>query len=115
MHIFGAGIERVLVRASHACKIVISEIENKPRRTFSPKSLFESSIIVQLWNWVTSKTIGLDDPVVDNMKEFSAQISKQLALNIYQLLPLLSYLPTQFSRDIKRAQGIRNKIFLPEY
>ena len=115
MHIFGAGIEKVSVRASHACKIAINEIENKPGRTFSPKSLFESSIIVQLWNWLTSKTIALDDPIVNNMKEFSALISKQLALNIYQLLALLSYLPTQFSRDIKRAQEIRNKIFLPEY
>ena len=115
LHIFGSGKDRFSARASHACKIAIDEIENKPGRIFSPRSLFESAIIVQLWEWLTSKMIALDDPVVNKVKEFSILITKQSGFNLHPFLPFLSYLPTQTSRDIKRAQEIWNEMLVPEY
>ena len=116
MHIFGAGIEQASVRAGHAVDIAIKEIENKPGRSFSPKNLLESSIVVQLLEWLTSKKIALDDPIVKELNEFAAIMSRQALLNtMYQLFPFLCYLPTQFSREIKRAKHIREKIFPPEY
>ena len=116
MHIFGAGIEQASVRASHAVDIVMKEIENKPGRSFSPKNLLESSIVVHLWEWLTSKKIGLDDPIVKEMIEIDAIMGRQaLIVTVYQLFPFLCYLPTQFTRDIKRAQQLREKIFPPEY
>jgi hypothetical protein len=116
MHIFGAGIEQASVRASHAVDIVMKEIENKPGRSFSPKNLLESSMVVHLWEWLTSKKIGLDDPIVKEMIEIDAIMGRQaLIVTVYQLFPFLCYLPTQFTRDIKRAQQLREKIFPPEY
>ncbi|CAB4029444.1 steroid 17-alpha-hydroxylase 17,20 lyase-like [Paramuricea clavata] len=116
MHIFGAGIERASVRAGHAVDIAIKEIGNKPGRSFSPKNLLESSIVVQLLEWLTSKKMALDDPIVKELNEFAAIMTRQALLNtIYQLCPFLCYLPTQFSREIKRAQQIRENIFPPEY
>jgi hypothetical protein len=116
MHIFGAGIEQASVRAGHAVDIAMKEIENKPGRFFSPKNLFESSIVVQLWEWLTSKKVALDDHIVQELNEFSAIVGRQALLNTtYQLFPFLCYLPTQFSREIKRAQQIRETIFPPEY
>jgi hypothetical protein len=100
----------------HAVDIVMKEIENKPGRSFSPKNLFESSIVVQLWEWLTSKKVALDDRIVQELNEFSAIVGRQALLNTtYQLFPFLRYLPTQFSREIKRAQQIRETIFPPEY
>ena len=116
MHSFGAGIEQASVRAGHAVDIAMKEIENKPGRSFSPKNLFESSIVVQLLEWLTSKKIALDDPIVKDLNEFNAIMGRQALLNtVYQLFPFLCYLPTQFFPDIKRAQQIREKIFPPEY
>ncbi|CAB4028729.1 steroid 17-alpha-hydroxylase 17,20 lyase-like [Paramuricea clavata] len=116
MHIFGAGIEQASVRAGHAVDIAMKEIENKPGRSFSPKNLFESSIVVQLWEWLTSNKVALDDRIVQELNEFSAIVGRQALLNtMYQLFPFLSYLPTQFSREIKRAQQIGKTIFPPEY
>ena len=116
MHIFGAGIEQASVRAGHAVDIAMKEIENKQGRSFSPKNLFESSIVVQLWEWLTSKKVALDDRIVQELNEFSAIVGRQALLNTtYQLFPFLRYLPTQFSREIKRAQQIRETIFPPEY
>jgi cytochrome P450 len=116
LHIFGAGIERASVRAGHAVDMAMKEIGNKPGRSFSPKKLLESSIAVQLFEWLTSKNIALDDPIVKELNEFAAIMTSQALLNtMYQLLPSLCYLPTEFSREIKRAKHIREKIFPPEY
>ncbi|CAB4040453.1 steroid 17-alpha-hydroxylase 17,20 lyase-like [Paramuricea clavata] len=116
MHIFGAGIEQASVRAGHAVDIAIKEIENKPGRTFSPNNLLESSIVVQLLEWLTSKKMALDDPIVQEIYEFNAIMGRgALLMTMYQLFPFLCYLPTQLSREIKRAQQIREKIFPPEY
>ena len=114
--VFGAGIERASVRAGHAVDIAIKEIENKPGRYFSPKNILESSIVVQLLEWLTSKKMALDDPTVKEINEFAAIMTSQaLLITMYQLFPSLCYLPTQFSREIKRAQQIREKIFPLEY
>ena len=116
MHIFGAGIEQATVRAGHAVDIAMKEIENQPDRSFSPKNLLQSSIVVLLWEWLTSKKIGLDDPIVKESIEFAAIFSRQaLISSIYQLFPFLCYLPTQFNREIKRAKQIRETIFPKEY
>ncbi|CAB4024224.1 steroid 17-alpha-hydroxylase 17,20 lyase-like [Paramuricea clavata] len=116
MHIFGAGIEQASVRAGHAVDIAIKEIENEPGKSFSPKNLLESSIVVQLWEWLTTKKIALDDPIVKENNEFSAIFNRQaLISSVYQLFPFLCYLPTRFTREIKRAEQIRETIFPPEY
>ena len=116
MHIFGAGIEQASVRAGHAVDIAIKEIENEPGRSFSPKNLLESSIVVQILEWLTSKKMALDDPIVQEIYEFNAIMGRgALLITMYQLFPFLRYLPTQLSREIKRAQQIREKIFPLEY
>ena len=92
MHIFGAGIEQASVRAGHAVDIAITEIENKQGRSFSPKNLLESSIVVQLLEWLTSKKIALDDPIVQEIYEFNAIMGKgALLMTMYQLFPFLCY------------------------
>jgi hypothetical protein len=97
MHSFGAGIEQASVRAGYAVDIAMKEIENKPGRSFSPKNLFQSSIVVQLLEWLTSKKIALDDPIVKDLNEFNAIMGRQALLNtMYQLFPFLCYLRTQF-------------------
>ena len=116
MHVFGAGREQASARAGHAVKIAIKNIEDEPGRSFCPKNLFESSIRVQLWEWLTSKKIGLDDPIIKQTSELSALLTKQAMLStLYQLFPFLCYLPTRFRRDIQRAIEIKNTIFPAEY
>ena len=116
MHIFGAGIEQASVRAGRAVDIMMKEIENEPGRPFSPKNLLQSSTVVQLWKWLTSKTMALDDPIVKESNEFIAIFNRQaIPGTMYQLFPFLCYLPTQFTREIKRAHAIREKIFPREY
>jgi hypothetical protein len=116
MHIFGVGIEQASVRAGHAVDIAMKEIENEPGKSFSPKNILESSIVVQLWEWLTTKKIALNDPIVKENNEFNAIFSRQALLStMYQLFPFLCYLPTQLTREIKRAEQIRETIFPTEY
>jgi hypothetical protein len=116
MHIFGAGIEQASVRAGHAVDVVMKEIENDPGRSFSPKNLLESSIVIHLWQWLTSNDIALDDKIVKEINEISAIMSRQaLFSTVYQLLPILCYLPSKLTQEIKRAKQIRETIFPKEY
>ena len=116
MHTFGAGLEQAAVRAGHAVNLAMNEIEKKPDRSFSPKSILESCFVVQLWEWLTSEQISLNDPVVQDMNELGEILSRCAVLvTVYQLLPFLRYLPTSANRDIKRAEEIREKVFPPSY
>jgi hypothetical protein len=89
MHIFGAGIEQATVRAGHAVDIAMKEIENQPDRSFSPKNLLQSSIVVLLWEWLTSKKIGLNDPIVKESIEFAAIFSRQAPISSIYLWPVV--------------------------
>jgi hypothetical protein len=116
MHMFGAGKAQASVRAGQAVDIMTKEIENEPGKPFSPRNLLESSIVVQLWQWLTSKSVALDHPVVKESNEFVAIFNRQALLaTMYQLFPFLCYLPTQFTPEIKRAHAIRENIFPREY
>ena len=116
MHIFGAGLEQASVRAGHAVEIMMKEIENEPGKLFSPKNLLESSVVVQIWEWLTSKSLAVDDPIVKEINEFTSIFNRQAVLGtVYQLFPFLCYLPTHLTREIKRAHEIREKTFPREY
>ncbi|CAB3981359.1 steroid 17-alpha-hydroxylase 17,20 lyase-like [Paramuricea clavata] len=116
MHIFDAGIEQASVRAGHAVDVVMKEIENEPGRSFSPKNILEFSIVIHLWQWLTSNDITLDDKIVKEINEISSIISRQaLFSTVYQLLPILCYLPSKLTQEIKRTKQIRETIFPKEY
>ena len=116
MHVFGAGVEEAEDRIRHAVEIALCEIDNMEGQAFSPKKLLESSILVQLWEWLTSKKLSLNDPTIKHLREFSDIVSKQaLQSSLYQLIPFLTYLPTQFTRDIKRALQLKNSLFPQEF
>ena len=56
MYIFGSGIRQATERVAHAVNIAMKEIDNKKEKRFSPRKLLESSILVQIWDWLTSKS-----------------------------------------------------------
>ena len=116
MHVFGAGIEQASELAGHAVGSAIEEIEKSEGKPFSPRQLLESSILVQLWQWLTSKELHLNDPIIKSLSRFGAIVSKQALLStVYQVVPFLTYLPTQGNRDISKAKQIRNTVFPKEY
>ncbi len=65
MHVFGTGTEEAEERMRHAVEIALCEIENMKGQPFSPKELLESSILVQIWEWLTSKKLSLNDPTIE--------------------------------------------------
>ncbi|CAB4040107.1 steroid 17-alpha-hydroxylase 17,20 lyase-like, partial [Paramuricea clavata] len=83
MHIFGAGIEQASVRAGRAVDIMMKEIENEPGRPFSPKNLLQSAIVVQIWAWLTSKSVALNDPIVKEINEFTSIFNRQAVLDSF--------------------------------
>ena len=116
LHIFGAGVEQAEDRMRYAVETALREIKNMKGQPFSPKELLESSILVQLWEWITSKTLSLHDPTIEHLREFGDIVSKQaLQSSLYQLLPFLAYFPTKFTRDIDRAHQLKNSLFPPEF
>jgi cytochrome P450 family 1 subfamily A polypeptide 1 len=116
MHIFGSGLEKSSVRARCAVETLIEEIESKQGRPFSPKGLLVSCIEIQLWDWLTSHKVGLNDPVLQELKEFSIIANRQAFFSsLFQLVPFLRYFPNKIATDINRANEIKNTIFRREY
>ena len=116
MHLFGSGIEQATERVEHAVNCAMQEIDSKKGQPFSPSSLVESSILVQLWDWMTSRKLQLNDPIIKNLSEFSEILDKvTLFAYAHQCIPFFLYLPIQSNRDMKRAKQIRNTIFPEAY
>ena len=116
MHVFGPGIEQTTERAGHAVNLAMEEIDSKEGQPFSPRDIFESSMVVQLWDWLTSKKLQLNDPMIKQLSQFSEIIAKQAVLStLYQCIPFFSYLPTQSNLEIRRAKHIRNTLFPEAY
>ena len=96
MHVFGSGIEQTTKRAGHAVNLAIEEIDSKEGQPFSLREILESSVLVQLWDWLTSKKLQLNDLMIKQLSLFSKIIVKQALLStLYQCIPFFSYLPTQ--------------------
>ena len=109
MHVFGSGIEQA---TEHAMK----EIDSKKGQPFSPRGVLESSILVQLWDWLTSTKLQLGDPLIKDLSEFARVVAKQALLTtIHQCIPFFSYLPTKSSREIRRAKQIQYTVFPEAY
>lgn len=115
LHVFGEGVEKASERAKKSVNTAIEEIESKSKRRFAPKEFFESLIIVQLWEWMSSKKLPFDHQIVKDIRELLELLSKPYLSNLYQLFPLISYLPTQLRRDLHRAAQLRDEIFRPEF
>ena len=115
LHIFGEGVQKASKRAQRSVSTAIEEIDSKSQRRFAPKEFFQSLIIVQLWEWMTSKKLPFDHQIVENILELLELLSKPYLSNLYHLFPFVSYLPTQSRRDLQRAAQLRDEIFLPEF
>ena len=116
MHIFGSGIEQTTERVEHAVNSAMQEIDSKKGQPFSPTSLLESSILLQLWDWMTSKKSQLNDPIIKQLLEFNEITGSQTFFALaHQSLPFFSYLPIQSNLDVKRAKEIRKTIFPEAY
>ncbi|XP_028413992.1 steroid 17-alpha-hydroxylase/17,20 lyase-like [Dendronephthya gigantea] len=116
LHTAVNGVEKVEDRARSGLVKAIKEIDRKNGEPFSALELFESAIIAQLWEWLTSKSVSLDDAIVKSSHELGyilSNLAKQASL--YQMFPFLAYFPTKFNRDIKRAKQLVDDLFLPEF
>jgi cytochrome P450 len=116
LHLFGSGVEHASKQARKAVDLAIEEIDSKQGLPISPKNLFATSISAQVWVWLTSSEVSLNDQVIKDIIELG-DIMGQTALfaTLYQLLPMLVYLPTRFSRRLKRAQQLKKRICPPEF
>ena len=114
LHAIGSTMKRE--SSTDIAKILLEEIESKEEKPFSPKKLMHGLIVAELWKILTTKKVSLNDRIVKCLLELGDLLaSVGLVGSIYQIIPLASYLPSQFNRNIKRAIQIRKTIILPEF
>ena len=114
LHVFGSGLGQAEDRARHAVQLALQEIEKC--QSFSPNELVPSPIFAQVWEWLTSKKITLDDPTISLFKEIQGIITNQSReRSIYLLIPFLGYITNNFNRKIERAKDIKKQLFPQEF
>jgi hypothetical protein len=102
------------VRARQAVQLALQEIEK--RKSFSPNKLVPPTIFVQVWEWLTSKKIALDDPTISLFNEIQGIIMNQTReSSIYLLIPFLGYITDNHNRKIERAKQIKKELFPAEF
>ena len=113
LHVFGSGLGQAEDRARHAVQLALQEIEKC--QSFSPNKLVPSTIFAQVWEWLTSKKITLDDPTINLFNEIQGIITNQSReRSIYVLIPFLGYI-TNYNRKIERAKDIKKQLFPHEF
>ena len=104
LHVFGSGTGQAEDRGRHAVQLTIKEIEKCG--SFSPNKLVPPPMFAQVWEWLTSKQIGLDDPNVSLFDELQEILLNQPNERyLYSLIPLLGYITNDFNRKIERAKN----------
>ncbi|CAB4030791.1 steroid 17-alpha-hydroxylase 17,20 lyase-like [Paramuricea clavata] len=113
LHVFGSGLGQAEDRARHAVQLALQEIEKC--QSFSPNELVPSTIFAQVWEWLTSKKITLDDPTINLFNEIQGIITNQSReRSIYLLIPFLAYI-TNYNRKMERAKAIKKQLFPLEF
>ena len=113
LHVFGSGLGQAEDRARHAVQLALQEIEKC--QSFSPNKLVPSPIFAQVWEWLTSKKITLDDPTINLFNEIQGIITNQSReRSIYVLIPFLGYI-TNYNRKMERAKDIKKQLFPHEF
>ncbi|CAB3993954.1 steroid 17-alpha-hydroxylase 17,20 lyase-like [Paramuricea clavata] len=113
LHVFGSGLGQAEDRARHAVQLALQEIEKC--QSFSPNELVPSTIFAQVWEWLTSKKITLDDPTISLFKEIQGIIMNQSReRSIYLLIPFLGYI-TNYNRKIEKAKDIKKRLLPHEF
>ncbi|CAB3984902.1 steroid 17-alpha-hydroxylase 17,20 lyase-like [Paramuricea clavata] len=114
IHVFGSGLGQAEGRARHAVQLALQEIEKC--QSFSPNKLIHSTIFAQVWEWLTSKKITLDDPIIslfNEMHEIITNLPREIS--IYLLIPFLKYITNNFNRKLERAKDIKKQLFPQEF
>ncbi|CAB4026658.1 steroid 17-alpha-hydroxylase 17,20 lyase-like [Paramuricea clavata] len=85
-------------------------------QSFSPNKLVQSTIFAQVWEWLTSKKINIDDPIIslfNEMQEIIMNLPREIS--IYLLIPILGYITNNFNHKLERAKDIRKQLFAHEF
>ena len=116
MHVFGSGVDKSVDRARRAVDIAIEEIDLKNGQPFCPKKLLDSAMLVQLWEWLSSRNEPIEGTTITSLRELN-DILLDIAYQspLYHLFPFLRFFPTQFRRNIKRSRDIVHAVFEIEF
>ena len=115
LHLFGAGLEQAEGRMDHAVEDLLQEIERMEGRPFSPIKYISSAVVSEMWSWLTSKKCSFSHPTVNSLLEFNEKATVLGAQgSLYQVIPWLKYLPTNFKKNLNDLSNIKKKIFVPE-
>ena len=112
LHVFGGGVNIVEERLNSAVQEFLDQIQAMDSRPFHIKDYVSATISSQLWEWLSSRKYRYDDRKLNSIIDFNEKfvaISNQGSL--YQLFPLLRYLPTKFMQTVKEVLTMRDEIF----
>ena len=112
LHVFGGGVNIVEERLNSAVQEFLDQIQAMDSRAFNIKDYVTATITSQLWEWLSSRKYHYGDQKLKSIIDFnetSVAVSNQG--NLYQLFPLLRYLPTKYMQTVKEVLTMREEIF----
>ena len=112
MNIFGGETQRKEQNVSNAVQELIRHVESLDGKPFKPKHYVQSAILIQLWKWISSEDCSFEDKTVSDLEHFGEVFFKLISTGaIYQVFPILRYLPTEFNNKVHNLVKLRKDLF----
>ena len=112
LHAFGEGAKEVEHRLHETIEVLLKQFEETEGRPFRSRTYIAAAITIQLWEWLSSATLSYSDPKLHKIMNFNDTFVNLASQGSFiQLFPLLRYLPTEFSRRLKKLLKTRDELF----
>ena len=112
MDIFGGNNQIKEQNVSHEVQQLIGQIENFDGKPFNPKRYIGLAIVTQMWKWISSEDCSLEDKTVSDLVKFKVTYFQLISTGaIYQVFPILKYLPTEFNNKVHNMVKERKALF----
>ena len=112
LHVFGEGARKVEERLHGTIENLLKQIEKKNGNSFRSRTFIAAAITIQLWEWLSSTKLLYSDSKLHKIMDFNDNFVNLASQGSYiQLFPLLRYLPTEFSRRLKKLLQTRDELF----
>lgn len=113
LHLFGEETEKLEKRLNETVSLLCSRLDKCVGQKLNIMTIIRSEIIKHMWEWISSERLAHDDPKVQTIINFINSISfLGRQGSIFQLIPLLRFLPSQFKRNLDNVLKTREELFV---
>lgn len=112
MHLFNEGPKIVERRLQKTISILFADLDKKLNEPFNLMTFIFTTNVAQLWEWLSSEQVTNDAARSRKIVKFINDVAALTSVgSVYQFIPLLRVLPSEYKRKINTIIKTRDELF----